>query len=153
VHDNVAVTIHEALVPQNEETKAALILMHLATSSWPKPDLNDTLLRQAIWVLAVLKTVDEGLVLGDLNKQWQPEVTLRRLFITFSARYDKQEKNNESILAQQIRHTLDELESRNKVRKQAMIDMIIHMDQRNFFIKQLLNPPPNLHTKKVGPVQ
>ncbi len=148
VHDNEAVTIHEALVPQNEETKAALILMHLAASSWQKPDMNDPLLRQAIWVLAVLKTVDEGLVLGDLNKQWQPEAALRHLFIALSARYDKQNKNNESILAQQIRHTLDELETRNKVRKQAMIDMIIHMDQRNLFIKQLLNPPQHLPTTR-----
>src|SRR5579859_1514711 len=115
--------------------------MHLANSSLQKPDLNDTLLRQAIWVLAVLKTVDEGLVLGNLNKQWQPEVTLRNFLVAFSARYDKHEKNNESLLAKQIHYTLDELENRNMVRKQAMIDMIIHMDQRNFFIKQLLNPP------------
>lgn len=149
VYENEAVTIHEALVPQNEETKAALILMHLANSSLQKPDLNDTLLRQAVWVLAVLKTVDEGLVLGNLNKQWQPEVALRNLLIAFSARYDKHEKNNESLLAKQIHYTLDELENRNMVRKQAMIDMIIHMDQRNFFIKQLLNPPQHFPTKIV----
>lgn len=144
VYENGEATIHEALVPQNEETKAALILMHLAASSLPKPAINDTLLKQAIWVLAVLKTVDSGLVLGDLDKQWQPEVALRRNFVAFSARYDKPDKKNEGMLAKQIHFTLDELENRNMVRKSAMIDMIIHLDQRNFFIKRLLIPPQHL---------
>ena len=140
--ENAAITIHEALVPQNEETKAALILMQLASPSVQKPDVSDTLLRQAIWVLAVLKTVDEGLVMTNINNQWEPKATVRRLFVAFSARYDK--PGSEALLAEQIHFTLGELEKRNTVRKKAMVDMMIHLDQHNFFIKQLLIPPQHL---------
>lgn len=144
VQENGAVTIHETLVPQNEETKAALILMHLAASLSSRSAINDPRLKQAIWVLAVLKTVDNGLVLGDLDKQWRPEAALRRNIAIFSARYDKPDKKYEGILAEQIHLTLEKLENRSMIKKSAIIDMIINLDQRNFFIKRLLIPPQHL---------
>jgi len=64
------------LVPENYETEAALMLLHLQSASQQhyadRPDFM-TSFPQFLWLLSVMRTINEGLARVDEDSTWEPE--------------------------------------------------------------------------------
>lgn len=79
----------EALVPENYETEIAMILSQLAATA--PADAGEGVdgpehwfLRQLLWLLAIIRTVQDGLTLLDEENEeaalWDPEMAFRRIY-------------------------------------------------------------------------
>ncbi len=66
------------LVPANDETRTALILLCLAHTPLLTERSSDPL-RQALWWLSAIKTVEEGLTHTGPDRWWEPQETFSRL--------------------------------------------------------------------------
>ena len=71
------------LVPENYETEVALILLHLQSASQnhdaDRPD-ETTAFHQFLWLLSVMRTVNEGLARVDEDMTWEPEAAFGRIY-------------------------------------------------------------------------
>jgi hypothetical protein len=79
----------EMLVPENYETEIALILSQLAATAPADAGVGDDepehrLLKQLLWILAIMRTVQEGLTtLDEENEEalhWEPETTFEHIY-------------------------------------------------------------------------
>jgi transcriptional regulator with XRE-family HTH domain len=129
--------IHEALIPENIESKVALILLFLEASPLQKSGVYDTSLRQVARLVALIKTAEEGVIMGELEQQWHPETAYTRIFNDLFNRFSHPTSGGLEKLVSTLRKSVDDLDAKGMVRKEALIDMLLHFDLNNSNIQRI----------------
>ncbi len=108
------------LVPENYETDVAMLLLPLLDA--PPEDIEDTgASRQFLWLLALLRVVEEAMETTDENIDWEPEEPFARIYSELLARKGQTE---EKAILTEIRATLQWLERKGKVSKASLLTLL-----------------------------
>ncbi len=76
------------LVPEDYVTEVALIFLYLAFTVSRLDDLATDYLKQILWLLTILKTVQEGLADGSEHmSDWEPDTAFARIYATLNATF------------------------------------------------------------------
>ena len=129
------------LVPENYEADVAMLLLPLLAS--PPPHVADTTaLRQYLWLLALLRVVEEGLDTSDADMNWEPEKPFARIHSELTARHEQTE---EATLLNEIRVTLESLQQQGKISRASLLTLLHsatlaqpHLKPLNDFLEQEL---------------
>lgn len=142
--------IHEALLPENIESKVALILLFLEASLLQKSSVYNTSLLQATRLLALVRTAEEGVTLGELEQQWHPETAYTRIFNDLFNRFSHSASGGLDKLVATLRKAVDDLDAKGMVRKEVMIDMLAHFDHNTPNVKRLFTKANSESAKMRG---
>lgn len=100
------------LVPEDSVTEVALMLLYLAFSVPRTADPADSQLQHYLWLLAILKTLQEGLTCGDEHmRDWQPDVAFTRIFAELNAAFGTYGGDAVDQVIEEIRGTVRLLEN------------------------------------------
>jgi len=108
------------LVPENYETDVAMLLLPLLDS--PPENIEDgDVSRQFLWLLALLRVVEEAMETTDEDMDWGPEEPFARIYSELMAR---QEQAEDKMTLTKIRVTLEWLERKGKVSKASLLTLL-----------------------------
>ena len=132
IYDNVLVYTdirhyQQALVPENHETEAALILLHLfSTASALDEDGTDAAHMQFLWLLVVMQTVKEGLPREDEegDPRWEPESAFGRIHNELAAKHSKLTEDVPEKLIARFREIVEALDGDGLVDKGVLLSML-----------------------------
>ncbi|MGH2494369.1 MAG: hypothetical protein ACRDIV_06665 [Ktedonobacteraceae bacterium] len=122
------------LIPENYETDAAMLLLPLLMS--PPPDIAETaalaghdqshLYPLFLWLLALVKVVDNAMETIEENTAWEPEGTFARIYSDLKARpgMTRQGQTEEMMLKTDFRVTLELLGRKGKVSKFSVLTLL-----------------------------
>ncbi len=112
------------LVPANDETRAALILLCLAHAPLLAAQSDDPR-QQALWSLSAIKTVEEGLLNATLDRWWEPPVAFERIRSDLERAFPERDVSAERLLAQ-VRETILRLTASRELSGQVLLDLLTH---------------------------
>lgn len=113
------------LAPANEETRIALILLCLAHAPLLAERSNDPL-RQALWWLSAIKTVEERLTLTGLDRRWEPQEAFSRIRSERErAASDMGSLTAETVLGE-LQETIAHLADRSRLERQLLTNLLLH---------------------------
>lgn len=113
------------LAPANEETRIALILLCLAHAPLLAERSNDPL-RQALWWLSAIKTVEERLTLTGLDRRWEPQEAFSRIRSERErAAPDVGSLTSETVLLE-LQETIARLVNRQGQERELLINLLLH---------------------------
>jgi hypothetical protein len=118
------------LVPENYETDVAMLLLPLLDA--PPENIEDAnASRQFLWLLALLRVVEEAMGTSDEDVNWGPEESFARIYSELIAR---QEHAEDKMVLTEIRVTLEWLERKGKVGKANLLTLLrsAMLTQRHF---------------------
>ena len=132
------------LVPENYETEVALILLHLQSASQnrfaDRPGLMNSF-PQFLWLLNVMRTVNEGLARVDEDTTWEPEIAFGRIHDKLASVYSEQAIDEVSEIVSEFRDIIETLDRKEIVDKEKVLAMLYaftgkmnSMDQLNEFL-------------------
>jgi len=134
------------LVPENYETEAALILLHLGPSAPTQDDASDaTSFMQFLWLLAVMKTVKEGLTRkdGGGDTRWEPESAFGCIHNELAAKYSKLTEDAPAKLIGGFREIVEVLDGDGLVDKRVLLSMLhsftatqVHLGRLHAFLAE-----------------
>ena len=133
IYDNVLVHTdirhyQQALVPENHETEAALILLHLFSTipALGEDETGNASIMQFIWLLAVMKTVKEGLTREEEegDTRWEPESAFGRVHNELTAKFSKLSEGAPDKLIAGFREIVEVLDSDGLVDKRVLLSML-----------------------------
>jgi hypothetical protein len=100
------------LVPEDYVTEVALILLYLAFTVSRPHDLAADYLKQILWLLTVLKTVQEGLTGGDEHmSDWEPDAAFARIYTALNATFSPYGGDAADQVIEEIKDTIRLLEN------------------------------------------
>lgn len=115
------------LVPENYETEVALILLHLQSASQnhftDRPDYM-TLFLQFLWLLSVMRTVNEGLARVDEDTTWEPEPAFGRIYAKLASEYSEQARDEVGGIVSEFRDIIETLDRKEIVDKEKVLAML-----------------------------
>jgi len=115
------------LVPENNETEVALILLHLQSASQQhyadRPDFM-TSFPQFLWLLSVMRTVNEGLARVDEDSTWEPEPAFKRIHDKLATEYSELATDEVSKIVDEFRDIIETLDRKNIVDKEKVLAML-----------------------------
>lgn len=113
------------LMPENNKTEAALILLHLAPTALELNSSDNAPLKQFLWGLAVTKTVEEGLTRQDgENAQWEPEAAFRRVRRELDMKFSPLTEDKTEEIITELRVIVEVLDRKKIVEKGALLCML-----------------------------
>lgn len=129
------------LIPENYETDAAMLLLPLLVS--PPPDVEETITSSEraetqggrdqsrpytlfLWLLTLLKVVDDAMETIEENTAWEPEGIFARIYGELKARpgMARQGQTEEMMLKTEFRVTLELLGRKGKVSKFSVLTLL-----------------------------
>ena len=128
------------LVPENYETEVALILLHLQSASqnhYADRPGSMTSLHQFLWLLSVMRTVNEGLAGVDEDTTWEPESAFRRINDKLTTQYSEQATNDVSEIINEFRDIIETLDSKEIVDKENVLAMLYGFTSKMELMDQL----------------
>ncbi len=117
----------ETLVPENSETEVALILLYLASTTPVRDegDADDTALQQFLWLLAVMRTVEEGLSRKDgEDNRWEPESAFGRIRYELDEKFSKSTEDAFDRVIAELREIIGTLDSRGIVERGLLLAIL-----------------------------
>jgi hypothetical protein len=128
------------LVPENYETEVALILLHLRSASQDqyadRPDLM-TSLPQFLWLLSVMRTINEGLARVDEDTTWEPESAFGRIYDKLTFEYSEKATDEVSKIVDEFRDILETLDRKEIVAKENVLAMLYEFTSKMHLMDQL----------------
>jgi hypothetical protein len=110
------------LVPENNETDAALILLHLAATASELEDRSNAELKQLLWGLAITKTVEEGLTEQDgQDTKWEPETAFRGICQELERKFSPLTQDKREEILTELRVIIEVLDRKGIVDKGALL--------------------------------
>ncbi len=107
------------LVPEDSVTEVALILLYLAFSVPRTANPADSQLKQFLWLLSILKTLQEGLTgSDDRMRDWQPDAAFTRIFADLNAVFGNYGGDAADQVIEEIRDTVRLLEDEYMLREE-----------------------------------
>ena len=141
------------LVPENNETDAALILLHLAATASELEDLSNAELKQFLWGLAVTKTVEEGLTRQDEeNTKWEPETAFRGICQELDRKFSPLTQDKREEILTELRVIIEVLDRKGIVDKGALLLLLNSLRRtRNYlsYLGKFLDKELEIH-KRAG---
>jgi hypothetical protein len=113
------------LIPENHETDVAMLLLPLL--EFPPPDIEKTsAFHQFLWLLALLKVVDEAMATTEENTEWEPEEPFERIYSNLKSRpaMSLQGQSEETMLMTEMRVTIELLERRGKITRASLLTLL-----------------------------
>jgi hypothetical protein len=166
IYDNVLVYTdirhyQQALVPENHETEAALILLHLFSTA-PALDEDGTdnaAHMQFLWLLVVMQTVKEGLTREDEegDTRWEPESAFGPIHNGLAAKYSKLTEDATDKLIARFREIVEVLDGDGLVDKEVLLSMLhsftatqVHLDRLHTFLAEEIATLSGPYVKGLG---
>lgn len=113
------------LAPENEETKIALILLSLGHTPLLAERSSEPL-RQALWWLSAIKTVEEYLTTTAPNRWWEPQEAFSRIRSELErATPDASRLTTETALAD-LQATIARLAASRGLERRRLINLLLH---------------------------
>ncbi len=113
------------LIPENYETDVAMLLLPLLV--FPPTDIEKTsAYHQFLWLLALLKVVDEAMTTTEENTVWEPVEPFERIYNGLKSRpaMSRQGQSEETMLLTEIRVTLELLERKGKITRASLLALL-----------------------------
>ena len=113
------------LVPENYETDVAMFLLPLLSVP-PSGDQETTIYCQFLWLLALLKVVDEAMRTAEDNTAWEPEESFECIYGEIKSRPSMigQGQTDEMMVMTEIRVTIELLGRQGKVSKTSLLTLL-----------------------------
>ena len=128
------------LVPENYETEVALILLHLFSTATLLDDIGHTALKQFLWGLAIMKTVQEGLSRKDGgNMQWGPEDAFASIHNELDAEFSNLTEDTIDEFIAELRVIIEALDRKGIVDKEVLLTMLESFTLTKMYLDQLSN--------------
>jgi len=112
----------DTLVPENDETDVALMLLPLLVER-PRELSDAPLPRQYLWLLALLKVVEEGCSTGQNDDTWNPQHAYRRVNQGLALRYSTSDNEVKTIVTE-IHATLELLHRGRKIEQEKLLALL-----------------------------
>ena len=126
------------LMPENNETDAALILLHLASTASELVDSGNTAQKQFLWGLAVTKTIEEGLTRKNgENTQWEPEAAFRRIGREVAMKFGPLTEDVTEAIVTELRVIVEVLDRKSVVEKGALLFALERLASRSNGLEHL----------------
>ncbi len=126
------------LVPENNETDAALILLHLASTASELVDGDNTAQKQFLWGLAVTKTIEEGLTRKNgEDTQWEPEAAFRRIGREVAMKFGPLTEDVTEAIVTELRVIVEVLDRKSVVEKGALLFALERLASRSNNLEHL----------------
>ena len=126
------------LVPENNETDAALILLHLASTASELMGGDNTAQKQFSWGLAVTKTIEEGLTgKNGENTQWDPEAAFRRIGREVDMKFGPLTEDATEEIVTELRVIVEVLDRKRVVEKGALLFALERLASRSKCLEHL----------------
>jgi hypothetical protein len=122
------------LVPENYETEAALILLHLVHENSVTEDISDRPLKQLLWGLAIMKTIVEGLVREGTDIQWEPVSAFRRIRNELSTKFRKRTKDT---INYELRVVIESVDKEGILDKGELLTMLKYFANTKAYLSRL----------------
>jgi hypothetical protein len=113
------------LVPENYETDVAMLLLPLL--ELPPSNVEGTgAYQQFLWLLALLKVVDEAMMTTEENVTWEPEEPFEHIYGDLKSRpfMFREGQSGEMMLMTEIRVTIELLERKGKISKASLLTLL-----------------------------
>jgi len=124
------------LLPENYQTEVALILMLLASTA-PARD-EATAFSQLLWLLAMMKTIEERLSMEDrADAGWEPEAAFGRIRNQLDTKFSKHTEDETGMVVAELREVIETLDSRGMIEKKVLLGMLGHLTAANTYLAQL----------------
>ena len=128
------------LVPENYETEVALILLHLQSASQnhdaDRPD-GTTAFHQFLWLLSVMRTVNEGLARVDEDMTWEPEPAFERIYDKLTTQFCEQTTDEVREIVHEFRDIIETLDRIEIVDKEKVLAMLYAFTSKMHLMDQL----------------
>lgn len=113
------------LIPENYETDVAMLLLPLL-GSLPSGVEETSTYHQFLWLLALLKVVDEAMATTDENTAWEPEEPFERIYSSLQSRptMSRQGQTEETMLMTEMRVTIELLGRKGKISKASLLTLL-----------------------------
>jgi len=113
------------LIPENYETDVAMLLLPLLVSS-PSDVEETSAYHQFLWLLALLKVVDEAMATTEENTAWEPEEPFARIYSGLKSRpaMSSQGQTEEMMLLTEMRVTIELLGRKGKISKTSLLTLL-----------------------------
>jgi hypothetical protein len=113
------------LIPENYETDVAMLLLPLLVSS-PSDVEETSACHQFLWLLALLKVVDEAMATTEENTNWEPEEPFARIYSGLKSRpaMSSQGQTEEMMLLTEMRVTIELLGRKGKISKTSLLTLL-----------------------------
>jgi hypothetical protein len=126
------------LVPENNETDAALILLHLASTASELTASGNTAQKQFLWGLTVTKTIEEGLTgKNGEDTQWEPEAAFRRIGREVNMKLGSLPVNATEEIITELRVIVEVLDRKRVVEKGALLFALERLASRSNCLEHL----------------
>jgi hypothetical protein len=113
------------LVPENYDTDVAMILLPLLSSPIPPPDDGETTAyRQFLWLLVLLKAVEEAMETEESDTNWEPETPFARIQSELAARSSASSQQQAGEVMTEIRVIIALLDRKGKVSKSTLLALL-----------------------------
>ena len=112
----------DTLVPENDETDVALMLLPLLVER-PAEVSDAPLARQYLWLLALLKVVEEGCSTGENDAAWSPQYAYQRVNQGLALRYSANDDEVKAIVTE-IHATLALLDRGRKIELEKLLALL-----------------------------
>lgn len=113
------------LIPENYETDVAMLLLPLLLS--PPSGVEETSANQQfLWLLALLKVVDEAMAAPEENTTWEPKEPFEWIYNDLKSRpaMSRQGQTEEMMLMTEMRVTIELLGRKGKISKANLLTLL-----------------------------
>ncbi len=126
------------LVPENNETDASLILLHLVATASELTGDGNTVQKQFLWGLTATKTIEEGLTgKNGENAQWEPEAAFRRIGREVEMKFGSLPANATEEITTELRVIVEVLDRKRVVEKGALLFALERLASRSNCLEHL----------------
>lgn len=124
---------HQTSLPENQETKVMLILLHL---TYTQPDSVNSLFEQLLWGLAIIQTVEQGLTRAE-DTSWEPEPAFWCIRKDLLEKFVEQVEDRQDTLTVEIRIVIEMLQRMKLVDKESFLELLLDFSRENPNLSQL----------------
>ncbi len=113
------------LIPENYETDVAMLLLPLLV--YAPSDIEETsAYQQFLWLLALLKVVDEAMATPEENTNWEPVEPFERIYGDLKCRpaLSRSEQTAEMMLMTEMCVTIELLGRKGKISKASLLTLL-----------------------------
>lgn len=120
-------------LPENSESKVMLILLHLTHT---QPESNDSLFEQLLWELAIVRTIERGLIQVE-DTHWKPEPAFWCIRKELHEKFIEQIEDERETLTVEIRIVIEALQRMKLVDKENFLELLLDFLRENPYLTQL----------------
>ena len=116
-------SFQDTLVPENDETDVALMLLP-ELAEQPPVWRDKPLVQQFLWLLALVKVVEEGRETREYDTMWNPQDAYKHAIEALMLRYDATTTDDIKTILAEIQATIEVLDRNGKMDKGRLLTLL-----------------------------